>query len=384
MSVPEIRPFTIDIPEAKITDLKARLAQTRLPDAIEEGGWERGASLSYMRALKNFWLNHFDWRSQERRLNRLPQFIATIDGHDIHFIHVRGKGANPLPIVLTHGWPSSFAEFSKLIPLLTNRCCGGADLDQAFDVIVPSMPGYGFSARPTQAGMTSQRVAELWLKLMTEVLGYDRFVAHGGDIGAGVTNRLGRIGCDHVIAIHAMATPHLGLGKNYPGLSAAERAFIELNEKWDEEEGAYAHQQRTRPQTLAMGLNDSPLGLAAWIIEKWRAWSDCDGEVGARFSMDELLTNVSIYWFTETIGSSMRMYYEAAHAPGDPRPNSKIEVPARLFLTREAVDLAPREYAERAYANLSYGLAERGGHFLASEEPKLLAQELRSFFRAYR
>jgi len=285
---------------------------------------------------------------------------------------------------LTHGWPSSFAEFSKLIPLLANHCCRGADPDQAFDVIVPSMPGYGFSSRPTQVGVTSQTIAELWLKLMTEVLGYDRFVAHGGDIGAGVTNRLGRIGGDHVIAIHAMATPHLGLGRDNPSLSADERAFVELNVRWDEEEGAYAHQQRTRPQTLAMSLNDSPIGLAAWIIEKWRAWSDCDGDIGARFSMDELLTNISIYWFTETIGSSMNMYYESAHAPASQRLNSKIEVPARLFLTREAVDLAPREYAERAYANLSYGLAERGGHFLASEEPELLARELRGFFHAFR
>ncbi|MFZ1988586.1 MAG: epoxide hydrolase [Alphaproteobacteria bacterium] len=383
MLASHIRPFSIDIPQARLADLRSRLEQTRLPDAIEEGGWERGASLSYMRALKNFWLNHFDWRAEEKKLNRFPQFVANVDGYDIHFIHVRGKSANPLPIVLTHGWPSSFAEFAKLIPLLTNHCCRGADPDQAFDVIVPSMPGYGFSSRPTRAGVTPQTVAELWLKLMTEVLGYDRFVAHGGDIGAGVTNRLGRIGGDHVIAIHAMATPHLGLGKNHPDLSADERGFIELNEQWDEEEGAYAHQQRTRPQTLAMGLNDSPIGLAAWIVEKWRTWSDCGGDIGARFSMDELLTNVSIYWFTETIGASMNMYYESAHAPAQ-RSNGKIETPARLFLTREAVDLAPREYAERAYANLSYGRTERGGHFLASEEPELLARELRGFFHAFR
>lgn len=375
-----MQPFVIDIPDADIAELKARLRRTRWTDAIPGRGWEDGADVAYMQELCAYWADGFDWREQERRLNAFPHFMADVGGNRIHFIHARGKGPNPLPVVITHGWPSSFAEFSKLIPLLTDPAAHGGAAEDAFDVIVPSMPGYGFSSRPTKPGMTSATVADLWATLMTDVLGYKRFVAQGGDIGAGVTNRLGRKHGGAVASIHAMSPPPL---QNQENLSAAERAFVAVGDIWERDEGGYSHQQASKPQTLSIGLNDSPAGLAAWIVEKWRGWSDCGGNVESRFTKDELLTQASIYWFTETIGSSVRMYYESQHAPAQP-PAEMIQTPARLFLTKEAVVLCPPEWATRSYANLSYGLAERGGHFLAAEEPALLAADMRAWFRASR
>ncbi len=377
-----VRPFTIRIEQEKLEDLKARLAHARFPDAVEDG-WRYGADLSYMREIAAYWRDAYDWRKAERALNAFPNFKARIDGLDIHFIHVKGNSPRPTPLVLTHGWPSSIAEFQKIIPLLADPGHGGDPRD-AFDVIVPSMPGYGFSDRPTKPGFTASVVAGMWRRLMTEELGYEKFAAHGGDIGARVTNALGLFHADAVIAIHAMATPKLDTSR-LSGLTAAEEAFIATSVEWDRDEGAYSHQQRTRPQTLAFGLNDSPVGLAAWISEKWRAWSDCGGDIETRFSKDELLTQASLYWLTETIGSSVRMYFEHAQSPSDTAwPDRKIEIPARLFLTTEKVDLCPEEWARRVYADLSYGRAPKGGHFLAAEEPALLAEDIRGFFRRLR
>lgn len=373
-------PFIICIPDAALADLKARLQRARWTDAIAGANWDDGANVDYMRSLCAYWAKGFDWRAQEHRLNGFPQFKAMIDGSAVHFIHARGKGPKPLPIIVTHGWPSSFAEFSKLIPRLTDPVAFGGNAEDSFDVVVPSMPGYGFSERPTARGMTPTAASDVMAKLMTDVLGYDRFVAHGGDIGAGVTNRLGLNHGDRVAAIHAMAAP---VPANTDNLTPAEQAYTRYNDDWERDEGAYGHQQRSKPQTLAIGLNDSPIGLAAWIVEKWRGWSECGGDVERSFTKDELLTQVSIYWFTETIGSSVRMYYESAHATRPP-DHRRVETPARLFLTREKVDLCPPEWARRSYANLSYAVAEKGGHFLAAEEPELLSVDLRNWFRAFR
>ena len=377
-----VTPFTIDVPDHDLAALADRLARTRLPDAVTDGGWSYGADRAFMRDLTAYWRDSFDWRAQEAKLNRLPQFTADVDGNEIHFVHARGRGPKPLPLLITHGWPSSFAEFAKIIPLFTDPAAHGGRAEDSFDVIAPSLPGFGFSAHPTTSGVTSAAVTTLWVKLMTGVLGYDRFVAQGGDIGGGITNRLGRNHAEHVTAIHAMVAPPLAR-EDLTDPTDAEKAFIALQAEWEREEGAYEHQQRTRPQSLAFGLNDSPVGLAAWIVEKWRAWSDCGGDILSRFTMDELLTTISIYWFTQSIGSSMRMYYETAHGQ-EPRPTHKIAVPARVFLTREPVDLCPPEYAARSYVNFSHGVAERGGHFLAAEEPELLAKDIREAFRPYR
>lgn len=375
-------PFQIAIPEADIADLKARLARTRWPDAVENADWRYGTDLDFLKELVAHWRDHFDWRAAEARLNTFPQFIADIDGHAIHFLHVKGKGPKPLPLLITHGWPSSVAEFQKIIPRLTDPASHGGRAEDSFDVIAPSLPGFGFSARPTQSGLSSAAATHIIAKLMTDVLGHRRFFAHGGDIGGGITNRLGRLYGDRVAAIHTMVAAPVADTTNPPPTDA-EKAWLKTVDAWEADEGAYGHQQRTRPESLGYGLNDSPAGLAAWVVEKWRSWSDCNGDVLSRFTMDELLTNISVYWFTQTITSSMRMYFESAHAH-EPKAPPRIGVPARIFLTREEVERAPPEYAARTYTNFSYGLAPAGGHFLAAEEPELLAEDMRSWFRQFR
>jgi pimeloyl-ACP methyl ester carboxylesterase len=375
-------PFKIAIPDGDLADLKARLGRIRWPDAVEGAGWRYGTDPDFLKDLVTHWRDRFDWRAAEARLNTFPQFTADVDGHAIHFLHVKGKGPRPLPLVITHGWPSSVVEFEKIIPLLTDPAAHGGRAEDSFDVIAPSLPGFGFSARPTQSGMTSAAVTHLWAKLMTDVLGHRRFFAHGGDIGGGITNRLGRLYGDHVAAIHTMVAAPVA-DTSTPPLTDAEKSWLKIVDAWEADEGGYQLQQRTRPETLAFGLNDSPAGLAAWIVEKWRSWSDCGGNVLSRFTMDELLTNVSVYWFTETIASSVRMYFESAHAH-EPKAPPKIAVPARVFLTREEVERCPPEYVARSYADFSYGLAQRGGHFMAAEEPELLAEDMRDWFRRFR
>lgn len=378
------RPFHVEIAEEALQDLHWRLERTRWPDEVEAAGWEYGANLAYLKELIEYWRTRFDWRAQERAINQFAQYTATVDGRSIHFIHERGRGPNPRPLILTHGWPGSFFEMHKVIPLLVDPASYGADPEDAFDVVVPSLPGYGFSDRVLQRGLTRAGITDLWARLMTDVLGYRRFGAHGGDIGAGITTELGRRYSDRMLGIHltAVADPYLGPGT--PALSGAERAFVALRERWEEEEGAYGHQQATRPQTLAYGLNDSPVGLAAWIIEKFRAWSDCGGDLERRFTKDELLTNVTIYWVTQTINSSMRLYYENRHAARPEPPAERIAAPCGVALTTEAVDRAPREWAERTYHVRRWTELSSGGHFLALEEPAVLAHELRTFFRELR
>ena len=383
MTVPVARPFHVEVADEVLRDLRTRLEHTRWPDTVEDAGWDYGASLSYLRELVEYWRTQFDWRAQERAINQFAHYVAPVDGTDIHFIHERGKGPNPLPLVLTHGWPGSFFEMSKLIPLLTDPASHGADAEDAFDVIAPSLPGYGFSARVTTRGLNSSRVVDLWASLMS-LLGYQRFGAHGGDIGAGVTTGLARRHPDRLLGIHLTAVADPYLGPDAPELSEAERAFLALRERWTADEGAYSHQQSTRPQTLAYGLNDSPAGLAAWIVEKFRAWSDCGGDIASRFTRDELLTNITIYWVTQTINSSIRMYYEYDHSSLPAPTGERIAVPCGVALTTEAVDRAPREWAERTYNIQRWTELPRGGHFLALEEPELLAHELRAFFRALR
>lgn len=379
-----IQPYRVDVAERVLVDLRERLERTRWPDEIDGAGWAYGSSLAYLRELADYWRTAFDWRAQERSINQLAHFRADVDGHGIHFIHERGRGPHPLPIVLTHGWPGSFFEMHKLIPLLTDPARYGGDPDDAFDVVVPSLPGYGFSDRPTEPGMTSTRVADLWARLMCDGLGYARFAAHGGDIGAGVTTRLGLRHARHLLGIHLTAVTQPYLGPGARELSPSEREYVAQQAQWEEEEGAYSHQHSTRPQTLAYGLNDSPVGLAAWIVEKFRAWSDCDGDVERRFTKDELLTNIMLYWATQTINSSIRLYYEYQHHPAPIQAGERVTVPCAMALTRSVLDQAPREWAERTYDVQHWTELPRGGHFLALEEPELLVQDLRSFFRRFR
>ncbi len=377
-------PFQISIPDDVLADLRERLERTRWPDQLPEAGWDYGANLDYMKELIEYWRTCFDWRVQEQQLNSHPQFRATVDDTSIHLIHVRGRGPRPMPLILTHGWPSTFFELLKVVPLLSDPVRYGGDAADAFDVIVPSLPGYGFSDPPPARGFTSMNTAELWAKLMTDVLGYRRFAAHGGDVGAGVTSRIGLRFPNLLYGIHISAVVRPEIGPGDPPLSEAERAYVQLNEEWERVEDGYGHIQGTRPQTLAYGLSDSPAGLAAWIVEKYRAWSDCGGDIESRFSKDELLTNITVYWATQTINSSIRHYFEQRNLPWPFPRGTKVRVPTGVCLTVEPVDRAPREWAERIYDVRRFTLLPRGGHFSAMEEPELLANDIRAFFRTLR
>jgi pimeloyl-ACP methyl ester carboxylesterase len=379
----EIRPFRVDVPQATFDDLRDRLARTRWPDEVEDAGWDYGASLAYMRELVDYWRTAFDWRAQERAMNALPHFRANVDGCGIHLVHMRGRGPAPMPLLITHGWPSSFVEMLHLIPLLADPGAHGGDPADAFDVIVPSIPGFGFSDRPGR-GMTRSRVAGLWARLM-EGLGYARYAAHGNDIGAVITGWLANDVPERLIALHTLMPTFPGpvIGPDVRPLSEAEQAFAALQTRWQQDEGGYGLIQETRPQTLAYGLHDSPAGLAAWIVEKWRGWTDPAGDLDRYFSRDLLLANVTVYWVTGTANAANRSYYERARDPR--RVTSRIMVPTGVALTTEPIQRPPRERAERSYADIRRWVElPRGGHFVAAEAPDVLAGELRTFFRPFR
>ena len=376
-------PFTINVPDAVLRDLADRLARTRFPERTA-APWQAGTDPDYLRELVTYWHDGFDWRARERELNALPQFTAGIDGQRVHFVHVRAPGSGParpaLPLVLTHGWPSSFLEMLPLAALLTDPGGHGGDPDDAFDVIIPSLPGFAFSGLPPAGPVTPPVIADLWARLMNDVLGYSRFGAYGGDIGSHVTGFLGARHRDRVAGIY---THHPNLHPVLDGarpLSAAEQSYLAARPAEHGSDSGYAVIQTTRPDTLAAALADSPSGLAAWLVEKYRAWSDCGGDLESGFSKDTLLTMITLYWVTGTIGSSFRSYYDDDQAAPPPR----VDVPAGITLTPEDRDY-PREYAERSYPDIRQWTGPtRGGHFLAPEEPGLLAADLRAFFRPLR
>ena len=382
----EVRPFEINVEQAVLDDLQARLNRTRWPDEIPGSGWDYGSNLAYMKELMEYWRTSFDWRAQEKKLNAFHHFKSEVDGLDIHFIRERGVGPNPMPLVITHGWPSCFFEMTKIIPLLADPGSHGGDPADAFDVVAPSLPGYGFSQASSKRGMQVQKVADLWTKLMTENLGYPKFSAQGGDIGSGVTARLGYAHHDKMYGIHLTSvtrpTPYLGSGSR--PLTEAEQAHSAQRERWFLDEGGYNHIQGTKPQTLSYGLNDSPAGLAGWIIEKYRTWSDCHGDIESRYTKDELLTIVTIYWVTNTIGSSVRMYKENQSHLWEMEENEKVAAPAGIAVFPQEIATPPREWAERSYEVRRWQEMPRGGHFAALEEPELLAHEIREFFRPLR
>jgi pimeloyl-ACP methyl ester carboxylesterase len=380
------QPFKVQVPEATLKDLKERLAHTRWPDEIPGSAWDYGTNLAYHKELMEYWRTGFDWRAQEAAINNFSHFRASVGGLGIHFIHERGKGPNPLPLVITHGWPGSFFEMSKITPLLADPGSHGGDPEDAFHVVVPSMPGYGFSDHPVSRGLHVLKIADLWAQLMTEDLGYRRFGAQGGDWGASVTGYLGFAHPDNLVGIHLTSmtrpTPYLGPGSK--ALSEAEKAVLKQRESWTQAEGGYSHIQGTKPQTLSYGLNDSPAGLAAWLVEKYRTWSDCGGDVERRFTKDELLTTATIYWATQTINSSTRLYYETQNHPWEMKRGERISVPSAMAVFPKEISRPPREWAERSYNVQRWTVMPRGGHFAALEEPELLAEDIRAFFRPLR
>jgi len=381
-----VTPFQVSLSDETLADLARRLDHTRWPDSVPSTGWTYGADLDFLRRLVSYWKTGFDWRRQERVLNRFHHFKADAEGLDLHFVHERGAGETPLPLILTHGWPGSFVEFQKVLPLLTDPGAHGGDPADAFDVVVPSMPGYGFSAGLSVPGITNQKIADLWARLMTG-LGYARFGAQGGDWGAGVATWLARRHPDRVLGIHlnyipGSYRPHLDDGAR--PLSSAERRFLADQDAWVATEGAYGQVQATTPQTLAYGLNDSPAGLAAWIAEKFYRWGDCGGDIESRFTLDELLTNITIYWATETIHSSCRLYYESRSTPLSFGPGERLTVPCAVARFPKEMPSPPREWVERCYRVTRWTEMPRGGHFAAMEEPALLAEDIRAFFRPLR
>ncbi len=382
----DVRPFTIAVEDSVLDDLRQRLVDTRWPDEMPNSGWDYGSNLAYMKELVEYWRTDFDWRAQEAKLNAFSHFKSEVDGLDIHFIHEKGKGPNPMPLVITHGWPSCFFEMTKIIPLLADPASHGGDAADSFDVVAPSLPGFGFSDHAQDRGMEVQRVAGMWNKLMTQNLGYSKFAAQGGDIGSGVTARLGFAHSDTMYGIHLTSitrpTPYLGPGSK--PLTDAEQALITQRDKWFADEGGYNHIQGTKPQTLAYGLNDSPVGLAAWIVEKYRTWSDCGGDIEKSYTKDELLTIITIYWVTQTISSSTRMYFENQKSLWTMEKDQKVAAPAGMAMFPQEISKPPREWGERSYDVRRWTEMSSGGHFAALEEPQLLAEEVRAFFRDLR
>jgi pimeloyl-ACP methyl ester carboxylesterase len=368
--------FRIDIPDDVLADLRERIARTRFTSASAAQPWEAGTDPGYLRSLLAYWADGFDWRKTESELNLLPHHTADVAGQRIHFVHVRaarrpdGAGRGPLPLILTHGWPSSFVEMLPLIPPLTDPARPGG----AFDLVIPSLPGFLFSELP-DGPMTRETIARTWHALMTDVLGYPRYGAFGGDIGSAVSGWLGALHPESVAGVH---TIHPSPPTDLEDLSAAERAFLGAVDAFDEKDRGYSEIMGTRPDTIAAALMDSPAGLAAWIVDKYRAWSDCGGDLESRFDRDHLLTVLTLYWATGTIGSSFRQYYDWGRNP--PRP--PITVPAGVTLSAEPLmrDL-PRSLAERTFPDLRQWRGPTvGGHFMATEEPELLATDLRTFF----
>ncbi|QYK40329.1 MAG: epoxide hydrolase [Paracoccaceae bacterium] len=368
------RPFTIAVPDAVLEDLETRLRLTRWPDRIEGAAWDYGIDTDRLRPLVEHWAEGFDWRAVERDLNALPQFVAEVDGEAIHFIHATGQGGRRVPLLVLHGWPSSFLQMTDLIPLLTAERAG-----LSFDVIVPSLPGFGFSAQPRTRGMGVARIAGLMTRLMTGVLGYDRFAGRGSDLGAGVLQQIALQSPDRLMGLHLSGTnPYIG---HVPDdLSPEEAEFVARAQAWMQSEMAYAMLHASKPDTLAVALNDSPAGLAAWVLEKFHAWTDADDFV-ARYGRDRLLANLTLYWATGTIGSSMRLYYETLRAPGQ---WGRVAVPTAMLMTPHDMFATPRAWAERSYNVQRWTDIDRGGHFLEWEEAAIVADDMRDWFRGQR
>lgn len=379
-----IEPFQGTTTPAQLDDLRARLRATRWPDVPEDAGWSMGTDLGELRDLVGYWADGFDWDAQEAALNDLPRHRVTLDGLGIHLVHARAVApAGPvLPIVLCHGWPDSFWRYTKVVPLLTDPGAHGGDPADAFDVVIPDMPGFGYSDRPSGPARDTRTVAGMWARLMS-VLGYQRFGAAGGDMGSHVARFLALDHSERVVAVHRMdAGLPIFLGDRAE-LGDQERAYLDGAAAWGATEGGYAAMHRTKPQTVAAALNDSPAGLASWIVEKLRDWSDCDGDLWSTYTRDEVLTNLSIFWFTQTIGSSMRVYRANAAIPLE-QHTRRVEVPSGFAIFGGDVVRPPRAWLERV-ANVVHATEPpRGGHYAPFEQPEAYAQDLRDFFRPYR
>lgn len=376
------RPFRVDVPQGAIDELHARIDQARWPDELDGVGWDYGMPVAVLRDMVGHWRERFDWRAAETRINRFEQFVVPVDGLDLHFIHQRSPHAGATPLLLTHGWPGSIAEFLEVIPRLTDPTAFGGRAEDAFHVVAPSLPGYGWSAAASRPGMSPKRIAERHLALMA-LLGYDRFVAQGGDWGSMISRFLPDLAPERVIGLHLnmiQTRPPAGLADPMAVATEAERARLERDRAAWHASGGYYHIQQTRPQTVAYGLADSPVGLAAWIGEKFHDWTDNQGDIRDAVSWDALLTNISIYWFTGTIASSARLYYEFGAALARREfPKPRVERPFGAAHYPRELTRPPRAWIEQEYNLVHWFEAEKGGHFAALEQPAAFSADLWAF-----
>jgi pimeloyl-ACP methyl ester carboxylesterase len=373
---PRVERFTVDVPDAVLSDLDERLARTRWPDQVAGTGWNYGADTAYLRELVDYWQREYDWREQERALNRFEHYRATVDGTRIHFVHAKSRDPNAIPVLLLHGWPSTFVQMLDIIPLLTDPAAHGLPNAPSFHVVAASLPGFGFSDIPTRPGVGFATSAELMSQVMHDALGYERYGVRGSDLGGVIVRQMALAHPEQVIGVHL--TGIIGAaGGAAPPFTAAEQKFIDASAAI-ESEIAYARLQMSKPQTLAHSLNDSPVGLAAWIVEKFRAWGDTNGNVEARFSKDDLITNLMVYWATGTAPSSVRMYYDFVR---EPLKTGRIERPVGMLMsTKDLFPPAPLEFGERFFNVTHWVETDVGGHFLEWEEPELVARDLQTFF----
>lgn len=383
-----ILPFEIDVSDAAIADLKRRLAATRMPDQIADTTWEYGTDSKYLAELLSYWQNDFDWKKQESELNQFDQFKTEIDGLDMHFIHQRSENPDAIPLMIVHGWPGSVAEFSKIIGPLTDPVAHGGDIADSYHVIAPSLPGFGFSERPSEPGYSPEKFAHILAGLMQR-LGYEQYAIAGGDWGAIINRNLANTYPERLLGLHSnmvLAGPPADEAQR-DDVSEAESSLRTARTAYMQNEVGYQQIQRTKPQSLGYGLNDSPAGLAAWIVEKFHGWSDmpqgADGYLDDHFTKDELLTNISIYWFTQTITSSTRIYYESSKTPVV-KPIEYIDVPTGVAVYPAEIYITPRSWVAAAYDLRHYSLMEEGGHFAALEQPTSYINELNTFFRLLR
>jgi epoxide hydrolase len=376
----EVTPFLIAVPDAALDDLHQRLARTRWPERETVDDWSQGMPLGYLQDLCKYWADTYDWRTREAYLNSFPQFRTSVDGLGIHYIHVRSPNPDALPLVITHGWPGSVVEFHKVIGPLTDPEAHGGSSSDAFHVVCPSMPGYGFSDKPSRTGWGTEQIADAWDSLMTR-LGYERYGAQGGDWGAGVTRHLGGRHPDHVAGIHlnmVVVTPD---PDTMDDLTDAERAALASMKHYADWDSGYLKEQSTRPQTVGYGLVDSPAGQCAWIVEKFWSWSDCNGDPLNVFSRDELLDNVMLHWLPATGASSARLYWESY----SPARRDPVTVPAGCSIFPTEIIRPSRRWVEKDFSDIRWwDEPERGGHFAAFEQPGIFVEQIRSFFRLVR
>jgi pimeloyl-ACP methyl ester carboxylesterase len=374
-----IQRFAIDVPADVLGDLEDRLARTRWPDQLPGTGWTYGTDTAYLRELVAYWRTGFDWRAQEARLNAFDHYRALVGGTRVHFVHARSRNADALPLLLLHGWPSSFVQMLGIIPLLTDPAAHGLPSTPSFHVVAASLPGFGFSDVPIRPGVGFATMADLMAELMHDVLGYSRYAVRGSDLGGNVVRQLALRHPGHVIGVHL--TGMIGTDGATPPFTPAEQAFIDADAATLPDR-AYARLQMSAPQTLAHALNDSPVGLAAWFVDKFRAWSDSNGNVESRFSKDDLLTNLMVYWATGTAPASVRVYYDFSR---EPVAKGRIERPVGMLMaTKDLFPAAPREWGERFFNVTRWTVTDVGGHFLEWEEPEIVARDLQAFIVSVR